>query len=73
MNRYFVQFDYSNYSNLILMNDNEGKIKFIAVTYFGLAQISLEKRKKFLFLTNFVSLINVAVAKGLFMVSATKP
>ena len=31
-NRYSVQFDYSNYSDLILMNDNEGKIKFIAVT-----------------------------------------
>ncbi len=64
-NRYSVQFNYLNYSDLIPMNNNKGKIKFIAVTYFGLAQISLERRKKFLFLTNFVSLINVAVARGL--------
>ncbi len=47
------------------MNDNKGKIKFIAVTYFEVAQISLEKRKKVFVLTNFVSLINVAVARGL--------
>jgi hypothetical protein len=30
--RYSVQFDYSNYSDSILMNDNEGKIKCITVS-----------------------------------------